>query len=62
VAIIVAHWDPAAFAADFGQCQRRATVTNAAGVANEELGAGVWVCLDPPRRWSELWERLSFYS
>ncbi len=62
VAIIVAHWDPTAFSVDFGQCQRRATITNAAGVQNEELGAGVWVCPEPRRRWSELWEQLSFYG
>jgi Dolichyl-phosphate-mannose-protein mannosyltransferase len=62
LAIIVAHWDPAAFAADFGSCERRATIGNAAGVENEEVGAGVWVCSNPPRTWSELWEKLSFYS
>jgi 4-amino-4-deoxy-L-arabinose transferase-like glycosyltransferase len=39
-------------------CTRRATVTNAAGVDNDEDGVGIWRCDGPVRPWSQLWPDL----
>ncbi|MFN2521246.1 MAG: hypothetical protein ABR525_09390, partial [Candidatus Limnocylindria bacterium] len=57
--VILVGWRvPAAVADAVGPCERRATIRNPAGVRNEELGAGVWVCPQMRMRWSDAWKRL----
>ena len=56
--ILVGWWDPGAYYAYLGPCDHAATITNAAGAENEELGAGVWVCAHPPSTWSAEWDQV----
>ena len=46
---------------ELGRCSAAARLTNSVGVANEEVGASVYVCrLDQP--WSRVWPRLQHYD
>ena len=56
--ILVGWWDPGAYYAYLGACDHAATITNAAGAENEELGAGVWVCPNAPGTWSAQWDKV----
>jgi hypothetical protein len=60
--VLVGHWQQRVGTGIFGRCDQRATISNPARVENEELGAGVWVCPDPPGRWSGIWDELRFLS
>ena len=62
VVVLVGHWSPDSYAAELGTCEQRARIGNSAGIENEESVAGVWVCADPPARWSEVWDDLSFFG
>jgi hypothetical protein len=42
----------------FTGCRQRARIDNDAGVANEEQGVPVWVCVGPREPWSEIWSDL----
>jgi hypothetical protein len=57
--VIVVLPDPTA---DFTGCERMATLTNDAGVDNEEFSTGVWRCDGPRGSWSLRWSALSHYD
>jgi hypothetical protein len=46
----------------FGPCELRARLHNSAGVDNEEVGAGVYVCRSLPMPWHALWPSLRHYD
>jgi hypothetical protein len=57
--VLVVTWAEAdTLARSLDGCVRRATVTNAAGVDNDEDGVGIWRCDAPVRPWSQLWPDL----
>jgi 4-amino-4-deoxy-L-arabinose transferase-like glycosyltransferase len=62
VAVVVLEAPPAAVAARFGPCEFRTRLHNWAGVDNEELEAGVYVCRELPRPWRALWPSLQHYD
>jgi len=60
--VVVGHYSPAFLDSHFGGCQRRASISNPAGVPNEEEGAGVWSCASPARPWHLEWPSLRHYT
>lgn len=54
--VVVGHENPDALFAD---CQRVATVRNAAGAQNEEDGTAIHVCGAPRQTWTSLWPTLT---
>jgi hypothetical protein len=55
VGILVGHWGPEWRSTLFTSCRQAATIDNAAGMPNQEQGAGVYVCTDRRRPWSAAW-------
>jgi hypothetical protein len=55
VAILVGWWSPQWWSTLFASCEAAATIDNAAGMPNQEQGAGVLVCTRPHRPWSVAW-------
>ncbi|GAA1604690.1 ArnT family glycosyltransferase [Actinoplanes couchii] len=47
--------------AEFGRCTAERSLHNTPGVANEEVGARVWVCR-PSVPWTVIWPRVGHYS
>jgi 4-amino-4-deoxy-L-arabinose transferase-like glycosyltransferase len=62
VAVVVLEASPAEVAARFGPCELSTRLHNRAGVPNEEVEAGVFVCRDLPAPWSALWPSLRHYD
>jgi hypothetical protein len=56
VVILVGWWSTPWWSGMLGGCDRVATIDNAAGMPNQEQGAGVAVCTTL-RPWSAIWER-----
>ncbi|MGE5136155.1 MAG: hypothetical protein ACM32E_24990 [Gemmatimonadota bacterium] len=46
----------------FGSVRVAATLTNPAGLRNQEYGGHVYVCTHPRRPWGQLWPALRLYS
>jgi 4-amino-4-deoxy-L-arabinose transferase-like glycosyltransferase len=46
----------------FGRVRVAATLSNPAGVRNQEWGGHVYVCTDPRGSWARLWPRLRHYD
>ena len=57
VVVLVGWWGDPSGSSSLGFCERMATINNAAGMPNEEQGAGVRVCRSL-RPWSEIVERV----
>jgi hypothetical protein len=62
VVVLVGPWGAAKAAGLVGRCIREATITNAAGMPNEEQGASVAVCEGMPRPWSVIWPELRHFD
>jgi hypothetical protein len=60
--VVVGHYSAGFLNSRFRGCERRATITNPAGVPNEEEGAGVWSCASPIRAWDLEWPSLRHYT
>ncbi len=58
VVVLVGGWSTSERTAMFGGCERVGTVTNAAGVDNDENGTPIQVCHGLTRSWSVLWPDL----
>lgn len=57
--VLVVTWaDAQQLGETFEGCMRRATVTNSAGVDNDEAGVGLWRCDGPVRVWVDVWPDL----
>ncbi|MDH3307855.1 MAG: hypothetical protein OEO77_10095, partial [Acidimicrobiia bacterium] len=39
-----------------------ATITNRSGVANQEAGLPVYLCLDPERQLADIWDEVRHYN
>lgn len=48
----------------FGQCDYSGTVSNPYGVYNEESThhTGIYICRQPRRPWSELWQEMLWFQ
>jgi hypothetical protein len=58
VTVLVGWWGPEWRSAISSSCEQRATIANAAGMPNEEQGAGVYVCEGLREPWSTLWPEI----
>jgi len=56
VAIVLAWSDPNTWGVGLTACRLAARVDNGVGLANEEQGAGVWICPDVATPWSTGWD------
>ncbi len=57
--VVVFQVDPSPW---FAGCELEARLRNDADAANEEVGAGVWVCDGPVGSWSGAWPDLLHYD
>ena len=58
IAIMVGPRTVIAARGPLGDCERHGEVDNGIGLANEEQGAGIWICRDRPEPWAAVWEQL----
>ncbi|MEO6822466.1 MAG: glycosyltransferase family 39 protein [Candidatus Nanopelagicales bacterium] len=60
--VLVLGFEPGDAAQYFRGCTLAATITNNAGVHNDEYGGPVLVCAAPRAPWSALWPQLTHYN
>jgi hypothetical protein len=58
ITIMVGPRATGAFHGPLGTCDLHGEVDNGVGLANQEQGAGIWICRDRPGPWEAVWEQL----
>ena len=61
-AIVVGFWDASYLTAYFEQVERAGTISNRAGVDNEEDGQPIWIARGLKRPWSAMWPDFQHYD
>ena len=46
----------------FAECRPAATITNTAGIHNQEWDGHVYICTGPRREWALMWPALRHYG
>jgi hypothetical protein len=61
-AIVVGYWDKSYLTPYFATIERAGTISNRAGVDNEEDGLPIWIARGLKRPWSEIWPDFQHYD